>query len=94
MCKYYLCHLHVHCRYVSSDLDSYVTFPKELHSYALDEELLTSVFHQAQSGKEPLHWCLQGVPNVGFYQVTPFFEKVARYLSVNESSHREVLYCH
>ena len=47
--------------------DSHVTFPEELYDYGLDEEVLTSVFDQVQSGKESLQWSLKGVPNVGFY---------------------------
>lgn len=51
-------------------------FPKELHCYGLDEELLAAVFAQVSSGKKHLHWCLQGVPNVGFYQkLHPFLKK-------------------
>ena len=56
--------------------DSCVTFPEELHYYGLDEDILSSVFRQVQSGKEPIQWSLKGVPNVNFYQkLHPFLKK-------------------
>ena len=55
--------------------DSHVTFLEELYDYGLDE-VITSVFHQVQSGKESLQWSLKGVPNVDFYQkLHPFLQK-------------------
>ena len=61
---------------VTSFLDSCVTFPEEFYSYGLNEKLLASVFHQVESGKEPIQWCLHGIPNVGFYQkLHPFLKK-------------------
>ena len=51
-------------------------FPKELHSYGLNEELLQSVFHQVQTGSKPLQWQLKGVPNADFYiNLHPFIKK-------------------
>ena len=47
-----------------------------LYGYGLNEEILASVFHQVQSGKEPLKWCLKGIPEIGFYQALhPFLKK-------------------
>ncbi len=40
--------------------DSCVIFPEELYSYGFDEKLLASVFHQVESGKEPIQWCFHG----------------------------------
>ena len=41
----------------------------------MNEELLASVFHQVESGKTTLKWCLKGVPNILFYQKLHTFLK-------------------
>ena len=44
-----------------------VTFPSELMSYGLNEELLLEVFAQVQN-EEPIIWHIRGIPDNGFYQ--------------------------
>ena len=53
-----------------------VAFPKELHSYGLNENTLLVVFDQVQTGDIPLQWQLKGVPNADFYiKLHPFIKK-------------------
>lgn len=51
-------------------------FPKKLHEYGLNEELLALLFNQFLNEKSPLKWHLNGIPNIGFYQeLHPFLKK-------------------
>ena len=56
-------------------LDSCITFASKVHDYGLSEAVLVSTFHRVHDGKQPLHWCLKGIPEVGFYQEIHFFFK-------------------
>ena len=53
---------------ISFTVDRSVSFPEELVSYGLSEELLNETFCQACEGL-PVGWQLKCIPKVGFYQV-------------------------
>lgn len=48
--------------------DHVVEFPYELSNYGLTESLLEEVWSQVECAATSLKWCLEGVPNVCFYQ--------------------------
>lgn len=51
-----------------------ITFPEELLSYGLSEEILKTIFCQA-CNRQPVSWKLTSIPKVGFYQVLHSFLK-------------------